>query len=130
MQDRPDADELLEAVAGFLREQAMPALQGQLAFHARVAANVVDLVRRQHALAPTAGADELARLRDLLGCDGSLAELNATLCRAIEGGRIGLNTPGLVDHLWRVALDKLAVDQPGYASYRRALAAANPDQET
>jgi hypothetical protein len=122
MQDRPNADELLEAVAGFLREQAMPALPGQLGFHARVAANVVDLVRRQLALAPAAEAAEQARLRSLLGCDGALADLNADLCRAIADGRIGLHTPGLTDHLWRVALDKLAVDQPGYARYRRALA--------
>jgi hypothetical protein len=127
MQDRPNADELLEAVAGFLREQAMPALPGQLGFHARVAANVVDLVRRQVALAPAAEAAEQTRLRALLGTDGSLAELNAALCRAIADGRIGLHTPGLAEHLWRVALDKLAVDQPGYASVRRAL--ADPAEE-
>jgi hypothetical protein len=33
-------------------------------------------------------------------------------------------TPGLVPHLWRVTLDKLAVDQPGYESYRRVCAMA------
>src|SRR5437764_6061322 len=36
---RPTASELLEAVREFLTGQVMPATSGQLAFHARVAAN-------------------------------------------------------------------------------------------
>lgn len=123
MQDRPDPDELLAAVAAFLREQAMPQLQGQAAFHARVAANALDIVRRQLRLAPAAAAAEHQRLRALLGRDGSLEELNAMLCARIADGTIGLHTPGLLAHLRRVTLDKLAVDQPTYAGYRRALAA-------
>lgn len=126
MQDTPTPDDLLAAVAGFLREQALPQLQGQAAFHARVAANALDIVRRQLALAPAADADEHHRLRQLLGADGSLAELNALLCRRIADGTIGVATPGLVSHLWQVTLDKLAVDQPGYQSYRRVLAASKP----
>jgi hypothetical protein len=119
MQDVPTPDELLAAVADFLRAQAMPQLSGQAAFHARVAANALDIVRRQLALAPAAEAEELRRLRDLLQADGSLAELNALLCARIAAGEFGPHTPGLVQHLWRVTLDKLAVDQPGYESYRR-----------
>ena len=41
MQDRPDIAELLEAVTAFLREQVVPATEGQVAFYARVAANIV-----------------------------------------------------------------------------------------
>ena len=40
MQDQPSAIEILAAVADFLRQHAMPQLQGHTAFHARVAANV------------------------------------------------------------------------------------------
>ena len=123
MQDRPDPDELLAAVARFLREQAMPQLQGQAAFHARVAANAVEIVRRQLRLAPAAEAAEAGRLRALLGSDGSLVELNARLCARIADGSLGLHTPGLLGHLRQVTLDKLAVDQPTYAGYRRARAA-------
>lgn len=126
--DRPDPDVLLAAVADFLRDQAMPRLDGQAAFHARVAANAVEIVRRQLALAPPAEAEEAARLRELLGADGAaddgLEALNARLCDRIADGSIGLHTPGLYDHLRRVALAKLAVDQPQYASYRRAIGAA------
>ena len=119
MQDVPTPDQLLAAVAQFLREQAMPQLQGQAAFHARVAANALDIVRRQLALAPAAEAAEAQRLSDLLQADGSLAELNALLCARIASGAMGLHTPALIAHLWRTTLDKLAVDQPGYASVRR-----------
>lgn len=123
MHQRPDPRDLLAAVALFLREQAIPQLAGHAAYHARVAANMVDIVRRQLELAPAAEARELQRLRALLRQDGSLAELNALLCERIADGAIGLDTPGLAQHLWQTTLDKLAVDQPGYASYRRALAA-------
>ena len=44
---RPTASELLEAVREFLTDQVMPASTGQLAFHARVAANVLGIVARE-----------------------------------------------------------------------------------
>jgi len=122
MQDAPDADALLQAVAEFLRQQAAGQPQGHSAFHARVAANLVDAVRRQMALAPAAEADELRRLRALLASDGSLLELNRLLCRRIAGGEMGWATPGLKEHLRATTMDKLAVDQPGYSTYRRWLA--------
>jgi hypothetical protein len=123
MHQRPEPAELLDAVAIYLREQAMPQLPGHAAFLARVSANVLDIVRRQLLLAPDADAAELRRLRALLQQDGTLAQLNALLCRRIAGGQIGLRTPGLAEHLWATTLDKLAVDQPGYESYRREAAA-------
>jgi|APDOM4702015159_1054818.scaffolds.fasta_scaffold568529_1 hypothetical protein len=124
MQDAPTPDDLLAAVASYLREQAFPLLQGQAAFHARVAANALDIVRREMALAPAAEVAETERLRDLLGAQGSLDELNRLLCQRIASGEMDPQTPGLVPHLWRVTLDKLAVDQPGYESYRRVCAMA------
>ena len=120
MHQRPDMEDLLAAVALFLREQALPQLPAHAAYHARVAANMVDIVRRQLQLAPAADTAELQRLRTLLQRDGNLAELNEQLCEQLADGRIGLQTPGLADHLWQTTLDKLAVDQPGYESYRRA----------
>lgn len=124
MQDTPTPDDLLSAVAAFLREQAQPQLQGQASFHARVAANALDIVRRQLALSPAAQAEERQRLVELLQAEGGLAALNQQLCECIASGALGLDTPGLAEHLWQTTLDKLAVDQPGYESYRRAMAAA------
>lgn len=44
---RPTASELLEAVREYLLGSVMPATDGQLSFHARVAANVVSIVARE-----------------------------------------------------------------------------------
>jgi aminoglycoside phosphotransferase (APT) family kinase protein len=55
---RPTASELLDAVREFLTGQVMPATTGQLAFHARVAANVLGIVARElelGAIPPDAG---------------------------------------------------------------------------
>jgi aminoglycoside phosphotransferase (APT) family kinase protein len=51
-QGRPTASELLDAVRDFLTDQVMPATGGQLAFHARVAANVLSIVAREFDLDP------------------------------------------------------------------------------
>lgn len=149
MYDQPTPEELLAAVARYLRDDAGPALGASalqangaaLAYQARVAANMLDMVRRQGLLAPAAEAAECQRLRALLGGPGAQAEwaesaggagpaesvglaaLNQRLTDRIADGSLGLETPGLADHLWRSTLDKLAVDQPGYAGYLQALAA-------
>jgi hypothetical protein len=121
MYDQPSATELVAAVRAFLTEHAMPALEGRAAFHARVAANALGIVERQLRLAPEQESAELARLRELLGRDGTLLELNRELCRRIRAGELSLETPGLVSHLRETTLAKLAVDQPRYSGYRRAL---------
>jgi hypothetical protein len=123
MHQRPDPLDLLDAVAVFLREQALPQLPPHAAYNARVAANALDIVRRQLQLAPEAEAAEHRRLRELLQREGSLAELNRLLCERIASGAVGFDTPGLLPHLWQSTLDQLAVDQPGYDSYRREVAA-------
>ena len=121
MQDQPTASELVGAVADFIRNHAMPQLQGHAAFHARVAANALDIVKRELEVAPAANAEEASRLTTLLGMEASLEDLNRELCRRIETGEVGLDTPGLKDHLWRTTLTKLSIDQPNYSGYRRAL---------
>ncbi|MDB5818212.1 MAG: hypothetical protein JWQ11_1852 [Rhizobacter sp.] len=125
MQDRPDPIELLEAVTRFLRETAIPQLQGHAAYHARVSATALDIVRRQLLLAEPANTLEMQRLQALLAeADGGqdepdLDSLNRDLCTRIATGRLDLATPGLAEHLWQVTLDKLAVDQPQYSSFVR-----------
>jgi hypothetical protein len=118
MQDQPTAVELLEIVAQFMRDEVVPQLSAHSAFNARVAANAIDIVRRELMLSPQANALEIGRLERLLGEQGDLETLNRRLCARIAAGEIGLSTPGLVDHLWQTTLDKLAIDQPNYAAYR------------
>jgi hypothetical protein len=121
MQDEPTPTELIKAVADFLRNEIAPAITGHNAFKLRVGINALDLVTRQFALAQAADAAEAARLKQLLGTDGSLIELNRALAEKIAKGEVDLQTPGLADHLWQTTTDKLAVDQPNYASYKREL---------
>ena len=130
MQDRPTPEQLLEAVAAFLREQVVPSTRGPLAFHARVAANALDIARREVALAPAAEARERALLVALLGADAprDVAQLNRLLCERIDADAMDLRTPGLADAMWRITLDKLAVDQPGYDTYQRAIGQSLADQ--
>jgi hypothetical protein len=119
MQDEPTPIELTKAVADFLRNDIAPLVSGHQAFKLRVGINALELVVRQLTLAQTSEQAEAARLTTLLGSAGSLLELNRELAGKIASGAIDLSTPGLKEHLWQTTLDKLAVDQPNYASYRR-----------
>jgi hypothetical protein len=121
MQDEPTPEELTKAVADFLRNDIAPQISGHHAFKLRVAINMLDLVTRQLKLEQGSDAAELARLSRLLGEQGSLGELNRMLADQIAKGEVDLQTPGLAKHLWQTTMDKLAVDQPNYASYRREL---------
>jgi len=122
MQDEPRPAEILAAVARFLKEVVAPETTGHINFNVRVAANALEMMRRQLELGPAADAAERERLRALLGEDGALADLNAELARRLAAGELDLDTPGLADHLWETTLAKLAVDQPTYWGYRAALA--------
>jgi hypothetical protein len=121
MQDEPTPDELIKAVADFLRSDVAPVISGHNAFKLRVSINALDLVMRQLALQQAGDTAEAARLKKLLGMQGTLAELNRALAERVAKGEAGLQTPGLADHLWQTTMDKLAVDQPNYAAYRREL---------
>ena len=121
MQDEPTPTELVKAVADFLRDDIAPVTSGHNAFKLRVAINALDLVTRQLGLEQGSDAEEAKRLPQLLGLQGSLAELNRALAESIAKGEIDLERPELADHLWQTTMDKLAVDQPNYAAYRREL---------
>src|SRR5262245_43929921 len=121
MQDEPTPIELTKAVADFLRSEITPMISGHNAFKLRVAINTLDLVTRQLTLEEGSDANEMARLTGLLGMQGSVMELNRALAERIAKGEVDLATPGLAEHLWQTTMDKLAVDQPNYASYKREL---------
>ena len=135
MLDHPRGPALLDAVATLLREVLQPQLQGNAAFQARVAANAVDLAAREMRLGPAADAAAADRLQALLQHAGNLPPtldaLDAGLALAIRSGAIDDQDPALRAHLWASTLDKLAIDQPSYAPYRRAVQLrADPAQPT
>ena len=122
MMDQPSMQELVAAVRDFLEQRAMPELKGHTAFHARVAANALGIVVRELEMGAASGEAERARLGQLLGHDGTLIDLNRELCTAIRGGRLGLDTPGLAEHLTATTRDKVGIDQPNYGGLKRLLA--------
>ena len=119
MMDQPSMRELVEAVRDFLEQKAMPELKGHTAFHARVAANALSIVARELELGPQSAKNEMERLRQMLGHDGTLDELNRELCKRIRDGAFTLDTPGLAEHLTITTREKVAIDQPGYSGLKR-----------
>ena len=67
MQDEPTPEELIKAVADFLRNDVAPAISGHNAFKLRVSINALDLVTRQLTLQQASDAAEAERLSQLLG---------------------------------------------------------------
>lgn len=128
MQDRPTIDELLEAVAGYLRDDVMPNTQGRLSFHARVSMNVLEMLRRELAMMEEHLAREWDGLDHLLGVAPmppglevtrkALLERNEQLCERIRAGEAdsGPWRVSVLQHLRRVTLDKLDVSNPALAA--------------
>ncbi len=121
MYDQPTRTELLTAVADFLRHDAVPNLTGRVAFHGKVAANVVDIVRREVEQEASEDNQLKQQLEAFLDTRGEFSALTEQLCERIAAGEFTLATPGLMDYLWNATLHKLAVDQPGYSGYVHAL---------
>ena len=129
MMDKPSLVEIITAVREFIENKAMPELTGRTAFHARVAANALGIVLREIEMGPRANAEEIVRLQALLGREGSLEDLNAMLAVRIQSGDIGLETPGLGEHLKLTTIDKVKIDQPKYSGLATALGSLNQGAE-
>jgi hypothetical protein len=114
-QDRPTASELLAAIADFLREEAMPALdkaEPRLGFQMRVAVNSLAILEREARLGPGADAAERARLVKLLGRDGTLDDLNRELAHQLRAGQRDERDAALMAHLDATTADKIAIANP------------------
>ncbi len=114
-QDRPTASELVAAIADFLREEAIPALdktEPRLGFQMRVAVNSLAILEREARLGPAADAREHERLVGLLGRDGTIAELNRELARQLRSGQRDERDAALMAHLEATIADKIAIANP------------------
>ncbi len=81
MQDEPNPEELIKAVADFLRNDIAPQISGHQAFKLRVSINALDLVARQLELEQGSDAAEVARLSQILGT--RVRSANSTSCSPI-----------------------------------------------
>ena len=122
MNDRPSAQELLEAVRCFLQDDARPALPAHLAYQARVAAKVVAIVAREIGSEDRHLREEWERQGGLLGDDSALPSSREELREGLHGRnrelvsriRSGHADSGpwrvaLVAHLKQTTADKLGV---------------------
>lgn len=113
MISHPTTAELSEAIAAFEAEPAIPG-DSRHAFLARVADNARATLSREARLGARLEAGASRRLTALLGETGDFEALNAKLCAAIRTGRIDPQEPALLAHLRALAIDQIAIDQPGY----------------
>ena len=114
-QDRPTASELLIAIADFLREEALPALdraEPRLGFQTRVAVNALAILERESRLGPAADVREQARLARLLERDGTLDALNRELARQLRAGERDESDREMMAHLEATIADKIAIANP------------------
>ena len=106
--DRPSMEELVVAVREFLERDVLPAVEGRVQFHTRVAVNVLGMVERELALGPAqaaAHADGLASL--------GLAD-DAGLAAAIREGALDDRLDEVVDVVRAAVRAKLEVANPKY----------------
>jgi hypothetical protein len=116
LHDRPTAGELVAAVKEYLERDVMPATEGRVAFHARVAVNVLGMVERELALGAVQDAEEHDRLVALLGRDGTVRELTEVLARGIRDGSLDVPWSDVVESVRGTVRAKLEVANPGYTS--------------
>lgn len=123
MQDQPTANELVESVREFLKEEILPDLDDPRArFRTLVAMNALSILGREMVQEEGLLRAEIVRLGRLLGRDedapGSLEELksrvtglNRDLARRIRRGE----TPeGALESLKKTTRDKLVVASPRF----------------
>lgn len=104
----PTAPQLLEAVQMFLKE-AEGALSGRLAFHAKVASNVLGTVLRELEARPD--EEELAAFQPFGGVDA--------VCEGLRAGTIGPDDKAVQRAIRSAVLARIATDNPRYATYAR-----------
>ena len=105
---RPTAAELVEAVAEWVAGDVRSATDGRVAFHSRVAENVLATVQRELELGPAMAGHHAARLQ-ALGVDDE-----AALAAAIRGD--ALAGPHVERAVAETVVDKLRVANPTYST--------------
>jgi hypothetical protein len=103
---RPTAAELVAAVADFLDNDVRDTTEGQVNFHARVAANVLRIVERELL------DDAAGEVSDVLAGLGFADE--AQLAAAIRAGGLDDRPGDVLPVLRTLVRHRLAIAHPGY----------------
>lgn len=103
---RPTAAELVAAVADFLDNDVRAATDGQINFHARVAANVLRTVERE------LRDESAAEVTDVFAKFGFTDEV--AMAAAIRAGELDDRAADVLPVLRTLVRHRLAVAHPGY----------------
>jgi hypothetical protein len=119
VQDSPDANRLLAAIADTLENRVLDHVDPSAQHEVRVAANLCRILQREATLGDEADRDARARMAGLLGHDGPSKELWAELAARLEPVSDGVRVDEVAAHavLLAVVRGKLAVARPGYDDY-------------
>jgi len=109
-QDRPDAAELLDAVAEYLFGELRPEVPSEQRFKVLVAANVCAVVAREIRAGEGPALADAELFAELLGGEGGVDELARRIRSGEFDGRLGELAPKLAEHVRR----KLEIARPGY----------------
>ncbi|MGD9995341.1 MAG: DUF6285 domain-containing protein [Ilumatobacteraceae bacterium] len=131
MQPRPTAAELLATVAEVIERDIVPALEGPVQHHARVAASLVAIVERELRLGPAAAAAELGAIQRLLSgpdptggwsdpaLSATLPDARARLAAALRDGLA--DDPAMAREVWAALMEisraDLSICKPGHDSW-------------
>ena len=105
---RPTSLELVQAVREFLADRVVSETEGSMAYHGRVAANVLGMVERELARGPEPQQRRSSALAGL-GCADE-----ADLCAAIRSGTFDGRTDELVAALAEGVVERVRVANPRY----------------
>ncbi len=130
MKAEPTAIEILSIVSEYHLDYVATCMAAPHSYYVRVAANSLDIVRREIEQGAVNSASERCRLAALLGEVGILDELNDALCDQIRSGSISIKAPELLAHLLQTSCDQVGVDQPAYASRLALLGRGPPSNAT
>lgn len=113
------ANELLEAVQTFMREQLLPSLEGFNAYTTRVAVNSLGIVARQ--LQNQTELEELdGAMAKALGLSAEEGCIAPQISRLLKSGELSVDGD-LFSYFKRRTLIKMAIDNPKYSGYKQAL---------
>ena len=104
----PSAAQLVEAVREFVERDVMPATDGRVHFHARVAVNVLAMVERELAVGDSQASAHAAALASL----GVASE--EELAAAIRRGALDDRAPDVREVVTGTVRAKLEVANPAY----------------
>ena len=126
-QDRPDAPELLDAVAAFLATEVREWVPPQQRFQVLVAANLCAILGREQRAGERPLREDLALICDLLGADppapppggvelrDAVREAEAELARRLRAGELDGDLETVASRLRDHVRRKLEIARPGYA---------------